>query len=327
MNNPLPAELRRRWGDLPDIKQRGSNEWSSACPQCGGSNGLRRDLSDRFRMFGGDNGTGARGWCRQCSYFAFADDDQNRPSPEQIQIATAERLRLAEQENRRIKEKLQRIADADFWKRWHDDMEPKHRELWERQGIIEYFQDYYRLGYCPDYKFHYGSEEKHSPTMTIPHYGPAWELVNIQHRLLQPPEPGDKYRQMAGVPAAVFLTEPDEPLVGGVLVVEGAKKAIVTYSNIDTKLKLTVIAFPSKTPSSSMLEILDRAEPIYLALDPDAYGTAGAKGKPAVNRIADRLGRERILLVKLPVKPDDFFVLFGGETIDFTRYLKTAVRA
>lgn len=327
MNNPLPSDLQRRWGNLPDIRQRGPNEWSSACPQCGGG-GSRHDPSDRFRMFAGDVITGSRGWCRQCGHFAWVDDDQQRPDPEQIRIATVERLRLVEAENQRIKEKLQRIADANFWRRWHDDMEPNHRQLWRKQGIEEFFIDYYSLGYCADHTTIYNGQEWHSPTMTIPHYGPGWTLANIQHRLMNPPEPGDKYRQMAGVPAAMFLTEPDQPLTGGVLVVEGAKKSIVTYTHIDTKLKLSVVAFPSKTPSADMLEKLDNAETIYLALDPDAYESTKTKdGKlidPAVIRIASKLQPGRVRFVQFPSKIDDLLVKYGLEGKDLNKYIKRA---
>jgi hypothetical protein len=148
---------------------------------------------------------------------------------------------------------------------------------------------------------------------------------------MDPPVPGDKYRQMAGVPAAMFLTEPDEPLIGGVLVVEGAKKGIVTYSHIDTKLNLTVVAIPSKTPSADMLEMLNKADPVYLALDPDAYWPTVSKDgrvtSPNINKIALKLNRERVIIVKLPCKPDDLFVEYGGDTADLTHFIKQGIRA
>lgn len=329
MNSPLPVELQRRWGHLPDLKQRGGNEWSSSCPQCGGG-GNRRDLSDRFRMFGGDNTSNARGFCRQCNYFSWADEDLpgERPSREQIEATTKERLRLLEIEHQRIKDKLQRVADSDFWRRWHDNMEPSHRQMWERQGIEPYFIDYYSLGYCADHETYYNGQEWHSPSMTIPHYGAGWTLTNIQHRLLNPPEPGDKYRQMAGIPAAMFLTEPEEKLSGPVLVVEGAKKGIVTYTNLGTESGL-VVAIPSKTPSPDMLEKLIDCEPIYLALDPDAYFQTitkdGRKIPPMVNRIGAKLDG-RAIAVKLPVKPDDFFFIHGGKPVDMMAYIKQGKR-
>lgn len=319
----LPSDLARRWGHLPDLANRGRKEWSAACPQCGGADRARHDRSDRFRMFAADNGHGARGWCRQCHYFAFADDDQEQPSAEAIRIATAERLALTEKENKRIRDKIHRIADSNFWQAWHTDMAPEHRELWIQQGINEWAIETYQLGYCPDHKTMHNGQEWHSPTMTIPHFAPGWKWVNLQHRLLNPPEPGDKYRQMAGLPSAMFLTEPDEAPSGPTIVVEGAKKAIVCYLNLAPKYG--VVAVPSKTPSQDILDQLKDADPIYLMLDPDAYITDG-KTVPAINRILKRLhGRARI--VQLPVKPDDFFTMYRGDSRDMTLFIKQAVAA
>lgn len=331
---PLPPDLHRRWGHLPDLVYRGNNEWSSSCAKCGGSDYSRREKSDRFRLFGPENGAGARGWCRQCHYFAFADDDQASPSREEITRATTERLRLTEQENKRIREKLNRIANSDFWLLWHSEMAPEHRILWHKQGIIDWAIDEYKLGYCQEHTTQYNGLEWTSPSMTIPHWGPAWELVNIQHRLLRPPDTGDKYRQMAGLPAAMFLTEPDEKLKGAVIIVEGAKKAIVTYTNLGMKSTgepTLIVGVPGKTPSTIMLGKLQSCDPIYLMLDPDAYNPQRTRdGKihlPAANRIATKLGKERVRIVKLPCKPDDLFTMYGGKAEDLKVFLDMAVRA
>lgn len=327
MEQPLPSELARRWANLPDLTYRGNGEWSAACPTCGGG-GQRHDKSDRFRMFASDSHHNARGWCRQCGYFAWADDDQRRPTHEEIEAATRERLRLVEAENQRIKAKLQRIADADFWRRWHDDMGEERRDLWRREGIPDYFIDYYALGYAADYTCYYDGREWHTAAMTIPHYGPGWKLTNIQYRLLNPPEPGDKYRQTAGLPAALFLTEPDTPLAGAVLLTEGAKKAIVTYANLGERpggTKMAMASIPSKTPSHTLLDRLADAEPVFLCLDPDAYSST--KGVPAANRIAVALGRGRVRIVRLPVKADDFFTRYNGTQRDFMNHIRQAIRA
>lgn len=321
-NQPLPPDLQRRWGHLADIRYHGGGEWSSACPTCGGATGSRRDPSDRFRMWEADpqKGLGARAWCRQgCNggKIIFADDDLDYEyDPAVVMATTAERLRLSELENQRIREKLQRIGDADFWMRWHNDMEPSHIDLWKQQGIVDYFINYYKLGYCADHTTYYNGIEYHSPTMTIPHYGPNWKLTNIQHRLLNPPVAGDKYRQMAGVPSAMFLTEPDQPLSGQVLVVEGAKKAIVIYTHLGNDAG-QIVAVPSKTPSAEMLELFVNCDPVYLALDPDAY-------KGHVQRIAERLGPERVRFVHFPAKPDDLLVEYGLEGRDLIKYIKRA---
>lgn len=331
MNNPLPQELQRRWGYLQFVRQRGSAEFSAECPKCSDSGHYGNDAPDRFRMFPSEPGHNARGFCRQCGYFSWADEDtpEYKPTREQMEAANRERLRLYELENRRIKEKIRRIASSDFWKHWHSDMSDGQRELWHKEGIVDWAIEEYKLGFCQDHIAFHDGAEWHTPTLTIPHWGSGWELVNIQHRLLNPPEPGDKYRQTAGLPAAMFLTEPDKELKGAALVVEGAKKAIVTMLHIGGK-DLRVVGLPGKSPSGEMLSQLDKCEPVYLCLDPDAYVPTRTKDgkpvKPAVNRIVERVGRERARIVKLPCKPDDLLTKYGGTAADLMAYLKIASR-
>lgn len=314
LDNPLPQELHQRWGNLRFIRQRTSNTWSSECPICRDSGHFGNDDPDRFTMWAAELNKGARGWCRACSYFSWADED-NRLSREQIELATQERIRLLEQENKRIKEKIQRIADADFWRRWHDEMTVPQRELWHREGINDWAIETYSLGYCNQYRTWYKGREWQSPSMTIPHYGHNWQIRNIQHRLLIPPQPNDKYRNTAGIPMTLFLTEPGEELTGPVLMIEGAKKSIVVYLNLGHKIQVN--AFPSKTPSPEMLDQLSNCDPIYLALDPDSYDGQAQK-------IGERLGLERVRFVHFPEKPDDMIVRYGIDRNRIWRYVEKA---
>lgn len=236
------------------------------------------------------------------------------------------RQREAVKEEARLQSKIKALQEAAYWQGWHDAMNQQQRELWHRQGIIDYFIDYYKLGYCPDYTYNHNGQMWHSPSMTIPHYEGDWRLINIQHRLLDPVDGAGKYRQMAGLPASMFRTEPEQELTGPALVVEGAKKAIVTYTHVGPDIqgvRAAFVAVTSKTPSADMLAELADCEPVYLALDPDAYI---GKGTPAINRVVKKLGRERVRLVKLPVKPDDFFTMYGGTAEDFRPFLRQAIR-
>lgn len=323
-DTPLPPELNQ-YATLPDLVYRGNDEWSSSCPQCGGASQSRNDKSDRFRLFKANTQHDARVWCRSCGFFEWAGQDGDAPNADEIERTKQERARLAEQERQRVKNKIVKLQQAAYWRGWHDAMGQQQRRLWHEQGIIDYMIDRYRLGYCPEYTAYHNAEPFTTPTMTIPHFGPGWEIVNIQHRLLNPKNPGDKYRQMAGLPAAMFLTEPDEPLTGATMVVEGAKKALVAYTHLGGQPlggPLNIVAVPSKTPARQMLEALKDCDPVYLMLDPDAYVSNG--GAPAVNRIVRALGRERVRVIKLPVKPDDFFVIYGGKQRDMVAYMKQA---
>jgi hypothetical protein len=322
-DKPLPPDLTK-YNLQPDLTYRGNNEWSASCPQCGGADTSRRDKSDRFRLFAATSDHDARVWCRNCGFFEWTGADAELDVAKALK-AKAERKRLAEAERQRIKSKIKDLETAAFWKGWHAAMTDLQRDLWRREGIIDYAIDYYKLGYCAEYVTGDGWK---SPSMTIPHWGKDWHIVNVQHRLLEPPRPNDKYRQTAGLPASMFLTEPDEELGGPALIVEGAKKAIVTYTNLGEKplgRHMLTVGIPSKTPSAKMLEQLKDCEPVYLMLDPDAYFSNG--GIPAVNRVTAKLGRGRVRVVKLAVKPDDFFNIYGGKTSQLLPYLKQAVAA
>lgn len=328
MNNPPPTDIANAWGHLPHMRQRGHNEWSSACPQCGDSGHNGNDAPDRFRMFAAESGKGARGWCRSCGYFAWAETNE-RPTPERVREATAERLLLAQQERERIAAKIRAVEQAAYWQGWHDAMTEKQRKLWYIEGIGDTAIDYYKLGFCPDHLYQHEGQTYHSPTMTIPHYGDGWHLTNVQHRLLNAVNGAGRYRQMAGLPPAMFRTEPGEPLKGALFVVEGAKKAIVVYDKLGKRSGL-IVGLPGKAPSADMLESLANCEPIYLCLDPDAYmptlAANGAVIPAAVNRLAAKLGPERVRIVKLPVKPDDFFVLHDGTIGDMLPYIRYSRR-
>lgn len=319
----IPPDVIERFGHLHDHQYRGNGEHSSACPQCGGERG-GADPSDRFR-FWERQGQASNFWCRRCGFQGFTDDNKPayRPDPQRIADLEAMRKREATREAERLKNKIEALQDAAYWQGWYDAMSEQQRQLWQEQGIIDYFIDYYKLGFCPDYQYQHGGRLLHSPSMTIPHYGPGWQLVNVQHRLLDPADGAGKYRQMAGLPASMFRTEPDEKLTGPVLVVEGAKKAIVAYTHLGPDIqgvKAAFVGVTSKTPSADMLAELVDCEPVYLALDPDAYQGR----KCAASRAAERLGRERVRFVQFPAKPDDLLVEHGLTGRDLKKYIRQA---
>lgn len=314
---PLHQDLSR-WSNLPDLCCRDDNEWSSACPQCGGGRG-KGNLSDRFRMFGPGEGRNARGWCRQCGYFAWADEG-TKIDPAKIAEAEVLRREYMLRERERIAKKIKALEEAAFWRGYHEAMTGQQRQMWRSTGIDDYLIDYYRLGYTQDRMYVHDGDEYHSPAMTIPHYGPSWHLTNVQYRLTNPVKGAGKYRMTPDVPAAMFITEPDQPLKGHCLLLEGAKKAIVTYQHIGDK-GMTIVAVPSSSPATVLLEQLRDCEPIYICLDPDAYVPAKEGAVPPVNRLAKSLGKERAHIVNLPVKADDMFVLYGGTRSDFMNYL------
>jgi hypothetical protein len=319
-DRPLPQELQH-FSNIPDLQYRGNNEWSAACPHCGGG-GIRHDKSDRFRLFATGNGQNARVWCRRCNHFEWADANKSKP-PDPAKIKEAEDLRreMAQQETLRLRAKIDELRRKAYWEGWHDAMNNRQRAMWRNEGISDGLQNFFRLGYVDQRQFYNGDQPFNSPAMTIPIFDVGWKAVNVQYRIVNPPHNVGKYRFTAGLPAPLYLTDPDNEPTGPTVLVEGAKKAIVLYANVGHKF--TVVAVPSKMPGASLIERLKECDPVYVTLDPDAY--VAEKGiKPAINRLASMLkGRARI--VKLPVKPDDLFTKFDGSANDFMNFTRQAI--
>lgn len=323
----LPAELSR-WSNLQFVRKRGVDEYSAECPQCGDYGHIGNSWPDRFRMFTAKDGRNGRGWCRSCGLFEWADsDNDHRPTPVQIQEANEERARLANLERERIQAKISKLQESNYWQGWHDAMNERERRMWREQGIPDSMQDWFRLGYTPDKEFYYQDELRHSSALTIPIFGAGWKAVNVQYRLINPPDPADKYRFTAGLPAPLYLTDPDCEPSGPTLLVEGAKKAIVTFMHLGHRY--AVVAVPSKTPPQSLIDQLKDCDPVYIMLDPDAYIAQKAKDgrilRPAVKRIAALLG-QRARAVRLPAKPDDLVNTYGYSAVSFERFIRQATK-
>jgi len=315
---PLPADIIERFGNLPDAQHQTGNEFSSACPECGGGRG-GNDPSDRFRIWQRD-GQASNFWCRRCGFKGFADDDKPGRKLDPVRIKELEELRAeqAAREQRRLKARIEELQQAEYWRGWHDAMQEQHRKLWREQGIPDSLQDWFKLGYTPDYTYGTNGSLHHSPAMTIPVFDVGWEAVNVQYRLLQPANGAGKYRFTSGLPAPLYLTDPDEEPAGATLLVEGAKKAIVLFAHMGHKYK--VVAVPSKMPAGALIERLGNCDPVYVTLDPDAY----SDGQSA-QRVGMMLG-DRARFVRLPDKPDDLIVEYGMTPAMIENYIKRATK-
>jgi hypothetical protein len=208
-------------------------------------------------------------------------------------------------------------------------MTEQHRAIWDRAGIPDQFQDWWELGFTPEYR----GRDFISPALTIPYFKPGREtektIYNIQYRLIRPPSPGDKYRFSYGLKPGLWLADPDNKPSGACLVMEGMKKAAVTFIQVVARAgnKLSVVAVPNKTPGNELLAELSDCEPLFIALDPDAYQPVRTRNgqiqRPAVNRLVKAIGK-RARVVKLPVKADDLFTVHHGSAADFMRFVQLA---
>ena len=317
MTDILPASLAR-WQNLSFIKRRSTTEYSAECPSCGSSGHVGspdRDPPDRFRMWDDER---ARGWCRGCGYFAWADaGEERRPSPVQIREMEERRAELSLQERQRVRQKIVRLQEDAVWEYYHKQLSVEAIAKWEEDGIPLEFQQYYRLGFCPEYP----SKEFHSAAQTIPYFNESGMIENLQYRLLSPPDSSDKYRWTYGIPAPIYRTDPDKPVEGRVLVCEGCKKALVLYIRLlQSGLESTwdsVVALPNKYLTNYQKAQLEGAQDITLCLDPDTnFGH--------VETVAEKLTNRPVKIMTLACKADDFFTTYGGTADQFVKIARLA---
>lgn len=322
----LPQELNK-WAHLNDLTSKGRGLWTAWCPVCGSDGHIGTDKPDRFQIY--ESGTGrsgkARGWCRRCGHLEFADDQIGKHwSNEQREEADRARREYAANENERLQAKIKWLQQQDFWRDWHHNMEPAKKELWHSHGIGDWAIDMHKLGFTDERYDSCGG------ALTIPYFRND-KIQTLQFRLIDPPHIGDKYRFESGTTAAWFMPFPYGDIEGVVVVLEGAKKALVTWEKADdVKYKgksVTFIATPSKNVPARLFDELGNVELLIWMLDPDAYTPThnnGKKLRPAINRNIELAGSDRSLIVRTVAKIDDMFLEHNLEPDVFQNMINQA---
>ena len=299
------------------VRKAGSNpkyaygEWRCTCPIHNGENENNfsiYDLGDKQRW---------KCWSRDCGQgdvidfiMAYKGFDLKRAveylgggmdiTPDEIKVLAAERVRKAEEFEQQKKVEylsaLEELQQAKAWLEYYQNLDrfDVARRLWNERGIPDVYQSIWELGYCDKFTYSTKQGKMITPSLTIPIFGPGRELLNIRHRLLNPFNPGDKYRpHRPGLRSFPFLADPDKGYdFDHILVVEGEIKAAVAYLTIDS-VKLQVIGIPGKNQFRSIIDKL-KGKNVVILFDPDA-------GKEAVE--AAKLVKGRV--VHLKVKVDD----------------------
>lgn len=293
------AETFRRFGLTP---RRTGGEYHCGCPFC-------MEGEDRFIIWPEGNYL-----CRFCGRKGFLDDDLKtwRPDPDKLKRAAD----LAAQQERQTAERLvawQNNGAKDHVFEYNQALRPEHRQWWRSQGIEDEAQQYYLFGFCEHKRVKSGEDYADLPAFTIPVLSPfTGHLVNIQYRLMNPPEGIGKYRQETGLPAAIFYASPITE--GDVIILEGAKKAVVLSEFVGRSVQ--VAGLPGISPRRELLEELKWFGRKWLLPDP---GVSEAQ----IERIADVL--PGLCVARLPLKPDDA-VLRGMSLQMFRRYISQARR-
>lgn len=294
--------------DAEHFTRSDSKSWRGPCPRCGGHRRLLVFTDHPFPKW--------RAQCDNCNLAAWADqlnpmlkqpfseEEKNRYAQEQ-----------AEQQKRRDEERRKKLAafsNSDIAAEYHERMTVAQRQAWLDAGIPQEWQNYYQLGYVVSRTFAHDGQPFVSDAMTIPVFDHGRTPVNMQYRIMSPPQGVGKYRQEPGLPSAAFLSDPDvAAFTDQVIVVEGAKKAMILF--IYGSQKIMTVGLPGARSWAGMVERLQPCGRVYVVLDPDAE-------KPAAD-LCRAIGKTA-RLVTVPEKPDDLILRMGEIGVSWERVLK-----
>lgn len=254
------------------------------CPQCGGK--------DRFIAFAEGNY-----WCRRCHIRGWWVDN-----PDEARIALAAERERSEEEQAKLRGRMAQCRD---WIEYHRQaLELTNaRGEWAGHGMGEREIKKWGLGYCESCP-----TAPSAASLTIPFFQDG-ALIDIRHRLIDPPPGMGKYRpHMAGLAAPIFNLDAvalGEPVV----VTEGAKKAII----LEKYGVKAPIGIPGTNTGGALVRVLPgrlNGQGVVVALDPDA-------GKEARD-LAERLsltGVKRVYVADFFMKPDDLALAYGSDLL------------
>lgn len=293
-----------------------NGEYRSACPLHGGTNKTAFSVfqsGDRWRWKcysrdcgGGDVIDFVAAWQHTDPKGAYEwlGGDQHI-APDQARAMAEERAAraaaFANQKREEYEKALGDLRRARSWEIYCTNRENNDaaRELWRNRGIPDDWQNYWSLGYDPDFAYKHDDQLYHSPSLTIPIFNGGDQPVNIRHRLLQPIDPQDKYRpDRPGLKALPFVADPVRvDLTDKALVVEGEIKAMVSYLWLNDDA-FQVYGIPGKSSFGDLAARLKDRQ-VWILFDPDASD----KARDAALQVDGRI-------IELTMKIDD--ALNGG---------------
>jgi len=325
----LPVEFLPLADKVQYVQQINDNEWHSSCPNCGGQPHADGSLPDRFVMWKVSKRGTPFGMCvRKCGWKWSPKKSDAEWKPEERAEFNRKAAEMETEYNTKIALKLEELSHLvlaqEVWKRCHDEMPIIARQYYENtRGINKEWQDFLYLGYLPNYTVRNHLTTYKDAAFTIPLYNMEGLIENITLRVEHPIDKNDRYRRLYKSHAQ-HLYAPRQTKRNKVVLMEGELKAITgeMYGNLGDEY--VVYGVQSKTPEKRVLKMLDFAEVVYIAFDPDAYLPEGKNNRIAVIETAKTLGMERTRLVIPPrdMKFDDAML----QGYNFSNAVRMAIR-
>ena len=306
----LPPVFAQYQALVQYVQKVGHAKWTSNCPACLGSVHSDGELPNRCVWFFDDK---PLGYCFQCGKTFWPDKTPDWEPPTAEELAGWQREREQEQEARlrSAQTALANLRSTELWVQYNSMMSERERQWWRSRGIPDSFQNVWGFGWCHDRN-----------AASIPLFGPDYNLLNIKYRLMD--ESKGKYRpHLAGLPAVMWLADPDVSMENHIVACEGEVKAAVSYVTLDDP-KACIVGLPGLNPSQSIIDTLAQADRVTLILDPDS-DTPGDNGWSAAGKLVKAVGRDKTRLLVPPAKVDDGLLASRSDRWDMRRLLRQAV--
>lgn len=196
--------------------------------------------------------------------------------PVAMEKSARERLERAKLEHEEARQRMEarraELQVAQLHLHYHETMKDWARVEWITRGLDESWQGFWTLGACDDKTIMFKGEEYHTPTITIPLVDTKYNLLNIKHRLINPPKKNDKYRpEREGLGTfPPFIAFPDVGYNAEVIwIMEGEIKAMVT-ATISPSASWQFIGVPGQDSFEKLPMELFKGKSVIVVPDPGA---------------------------------------------------------
>lgn len=315
----LPPEFAGLVGRVNYVQKKNENEYSSSCPQCGGTEHEDGSFPDRFVLWRSSRRGEPFAMCLRghCNFKWSPSKQDAQWTAEERAEFQAKRVELetahAEATEHRLAELAETIKSQGIADRYCRDgqMKSEVQEYWERRGLSVEWQVYLKLGVLEDYTVKGRLSQYKDTAYTIPIFGESGRMENIKLRMANPRSDDERFRNLykSGCQHLYTPVHSGQERMNKCVVLEGEVKAAVGHAWGRLPKDIRVHGVQSKQPESRVLRKLDDYEVVYLAFDPDAYRRSEyvdtktgevLEGKIAIMEVARLIGFERVRLVLPP---------------------------
>lgn len=311
MFSPLPPELSGLEGKVHFVQQVNVNEFHMSCPSCGVQHHHSDSHpSDRFIVWIESRLNGKPfGMCRTCGW-KWSSDKQDAVWTEEEKAAfAAKRRELNQREEERIRQYAERVVMKQrIYERYNQTIKHSaYAQQWLERRKLNFpeWLDYLQIGIFEDYKCRGFGSTYYSPAITMPIWGLGNVVENVKLRVTEAKHEKDRFRNLYKTNAQhPYFPARDEKIGNKVAIFEGEMKSITVAMWGNMPQDVQIIATQGKGVGSRMVYMLEKAEVIYLCLDPDTY-QPDTKGETPIMRVARRFGLERVRIIPCKQKVDD----------------------